>query len=372
MFVDAGAIATVRLVDFGCSQDAAVGESELLGTPGYIAPEVLPKPHWYTSACDLFAIGVMLYEIAVGEHPYFREANFSNEQYYKRVSTKAYRTRPLENFDADFNELLSMLLEREPHKRASAAAARAHVWFEDATVARAGSETAKTAETALTNAKGFQRMSKFERAVLTQIAQDSASDEVHDLQELFKKLDANGDGTLSHEELIDGFAQLGVASTGSIDLSVLAAMDTGETGIVSYTEFLAACLDCRKFAFEEALRGAFDFFDVDNSGTIDRDELVNIIGEEETEAAFASLGHKDAIDLDGFAQIVRGLSTKQRANDHAKNRWANLRKSRYKLAQLGGQSWRRSLDDLSVVREPSGSPSSMDLPAPARAKSTRF
>jgi len=265
-----------------------------------------------------------------------------NEQYYKRVSTKAYRTNPIEGFDADFKDLLSALLERNPHQRASAAEARAHPWFATNEVSLETSNTSKTAEAALTNAKGFKRMNKFERAVLTQIAQDSASDEVHDLQELFKKLDANGDGTLTHEELVDGFKQLGADATGSIDLSVLAAMDTSETGIVSYTEFLAACLDTRKFAYEEALRGAFDFFDVDNSGAIDRDELVNIIGEEETEAALASLGQKDSIDLDGFAQIVRGLSTKQRATERGHNRWATLRKSRYKLAQLGGQGSRRS------------------------------
>ena len=97
---------------------------------------------------------------------------------------------------------------------------------------------AKIAESALTNARSYQRMSKFEKAVLTQIAQDSANDEVHDLQELFKKLDANGDGTLTQEELINGFAQLGDSAKGSIDLSVLAAMDTGETGIVSSVVFI--------------------------------------------------------------------------------------------------------------------------------------
>jgi calcium-dependent protein kinase len=335
MFGDAGSIGSVRLVDFGCSQDAAVGESELLGTPGYIAPEVLPKPHTYTPACDLFAIGVMLYEIATCEHPYFREPNFSNEQYYKRVSTKDFRTKPLEGFDEDFKDLISVLLKRSPQQRVSAALARTHAWLARDAVALNGSATAKIAESALTNARSYQRMSKFEKAVLTQIAQDSANDEVHDLQELFKKLDANGDGTLTQEELINGFAQLGDSAKGSIDLSVLAAMDTGETGIVSYTEFLAACLDCRKFAHEEALRGAFDFFDFDNSGTIDREELVNIIGEEETQAVFASLGDKDSIDFEGFAEVVRRLSKKQQANEEAKSRWADLRKSRYELARSG-------------------------------------
>ena len=50
-----------------------------------------------------------------------------------------------------------------------------------------------------------------------------------------------------------------------------------------YTEFLAACLDWKRVASEGALQSAFDFFDADGSGTIDRAELVAVLGDEETE-----------------------------------------------------------------------------------------
>ena len=62
---------------------------------------------------------------------------------------------------------------------------------------------------------------------------------------------------------------------------------------------------------------------------------VNIIGEEETQAVFASLGDKDSIDFEGFAEVVRRLSKKQQANEEAKSRWADLRKSRRDLARSG-------------------------------------
>ena len=49
-----------------------------------------------------------------------------------------------------------------------------------------------------------------------------------------------------------------------------------------YTEFLAACLDWKRVASEGALQSAFDFFDADGSGTIDRAELAAVLGDEET------------------------------------------------------------------------------------------
>ncbi|MGE0394697.1 MAG: serine/threonine-protein kinase [Vicinamibacterales bacterium] len=67
---------TVKLLDFGLAQarDAAAGtalqtDGALLGTPGYMSPEqLLGQPLDVRS--DHFALGVMLYELATGRHPF--------------------------------------------------------------------------------------------------------------------------------------------------------------------------------------------------------------------------------------------------------------------------------------------------------------
>ncbi len=65
--------APVRLADFGIARlldDVAVTSSgSILGTPGYVAPEVL-RGEPLGPACDVYAVGVILYELVTGSVPF--------------------------------------------------------------------------------------------------------------------------------------------------------------------------------------------------------------------------------------------------------------------------------------------------------------
>ncbi|NDJ63159.1 MAG: tetratricopeptide repeat protein [Chloroflexi bacterium] len=58
----------VRVLDFGLAVIAA-HEEGIAGTPGYMAPEVL-QGHMSSVAADLYAVGVMAYEIFAQRHPF--------------------------------------------------------------------------------------------------------------------------------------------------------------------------------------------------------------------------------------------------------------------------------------------------------------
>ncbi len=69
----AGPDGRIRILDFGLAEtrlDAApVAHAAIAGTPGYMAPEQL-RGGPATPAADVFAFGVLLFEMATGRHPF--------------------------------------------------------------------------------------------------------------------------------------------------------------------------------------------------------------------------------------------------------------------------------------------------------------
>ena len=76
MFSDATPNAKIMIGDFGLSK--IFDEEEVMktacGTPGYVAPEVLRR-QGYSSAVDLWSIGVITYILLVGYPPFYEENN---------------------------------------------------------------------------------------------------------------------------------------------------------------------------------------------------------------------------------------------------------------------------------------------------------
>jgi calcium-dependent protein kinase len=73
--------AEIKLIDFGL---ARVAENDTMdctvGTPYYIAPEVLKKE--YGSECDLWSLGVLMYILLSGYLPF---AGDSADEVFKKV-----------------------------------------------------------------------------------------------------------------------------------------------------------------------------------------------------------------------------------------------------------------------------------------------
>ena len=118
MFVTRGAFRVV-LIDFGLASlndaPALTGNGFAMGSPSYIAPErLLGKPH--DARSDLYAVGVVLYEMIAGIKPYL---GASPEEIMTAVMTRP--PRPLRALVPDVSPALDAVIRRalakDPAKR---------------------------------------------------------------------------------------------------------------------------------------------------------------------------------------------------------------------------------------------------------------
>ena len=105
---------TIKLCDYGISK---IGNLTKLithiGTLHYMAPEILEGQKYYTYKCDLWSLGIVIYELFFKEKPY-KGAN--EVTLLSDINLKTNRVLR-DTGDANLNDLIKKLLEINPEKR---------------------------------------------------------------------------------------------------------------------------------------------------------------------------------------------------------------------------------------------------------------
>lgn len=99
----------------------------------------------------------------------------------------------------------------------------------------------------------------------------------HDVELVFRKYDANGDGRISLPELGSIFKALGTAMTADELKRVMSEIDTDGDGFIDlkeFTEFHRGGDSANDF---KELRDAFDLYDKDKNGKISAAELLAVL-----------------------------------------------------------------------------------------------
>ena len=132
----------------------------------------------------------------------------------------------------------------------------------------------------LNNLKAFRAEGKLQHAVLTFLSsQLITKEESKKLAENFKRLDKNGDGKLSKEELLDVYQQhMGYEAAVEEVRKIMADVDINNSGFIDYSEFLMASTQKEQLLSKSNLDNAFRIFDSDGSGRISANELKEILG----------------------------------------------------------------------------------------------
>lgn len=271
----------LKVIDFGLSRIFQKDDHKMstkVGTAYYVSPEVLLGN--YDEKCDIWSSGVILYILLCGDPP-FNGAN--DNEIYRKIQAKKY-TFPSPQWDkvsSDAKDLIKHML-CDPDKRYTAEEVLKHTWVNN--LAPNSPEVVLNLNT--DSMKNYTNSNKLKKAVLTFIASRLKEDDIKELKDIFMNLDKNKDGTLTLEEIKEGIEQLKDSNINAEE--IFKSIDTDSSGVINYTEFLAATIDKKVYLKEERLYEAFKAFDTDSSGKISAQEIIKIMK--------ADLSDADAIE----------------------------------------------------------------------------
>ena len=114
----------VKLCDFGWSnfERAPLKRTTFCGTLDYLAPEMLLAGHEHDSSVDIWAVGVLIYEICSGNSPFSFGLNDDKPETEKRVRSNILDVKFTPSpafFSQSCKDLIARILKKNPKERPS-------------------------------------------------------------------------------------------------------------------------------------------------------------------------------------------------------------------------------------------------------------
>ena len=111
-----------RIMDFGIAILAGAGEKRLtaagaaIGSPWYMSPEQIERPHEVDQRTDIYALGIVLYEMLTGDVPFDGETDFSVQ--YQQIKSPAPDPRQKNaEISDEMAQIVLKAMAKEPAER---------------------------------------------------------------------------------------------------------------------------------------------------------------------------------------------------------------------------------------------------------------
>ncbi|XP_059292141.1 serine/threonine-protein kinase SAPK3-like isoform X1 [Lycium ferocissimum] len=122
----------LKICDFGYSKSGLLHSQpkSTVGTPAYIAPEVLSRKEYDGKVADVWSCGVTLYVMLVGAYPFEDPEDPRNfRKTIQRIMSVQYSIPDYIRISADCMNLLSRIFVANPSKRITIPEIKKHPWF---------------------------------------------------------------------------------------------------------------------------------------------------------------------------------------------------------------------------------------------------
>ena len=266
----------VKIIDFNEStkiiKGVELGDSFL--NLKYTAPEVIKGK--YNEKRDVWSVGVIMYTLLTGNFP------FDNDDIFKlkaliEIGNVDYDNKSLTKCSNECIDLLKELLNRNIN-RISANEALNHNWFKTLNIKERLNEISyETIKSVLDNIIKFKPKTTLQKLCLSYLARNLHNENIQNASNLFCQIDVNNDGEVQENEFVNNLKEI-IEKTGeNVDIKYLKKLfkiiDIDKSGIIEYSEFLAAAINREQIINEKTLKESFDFFDKGNNGLINLNDL---------------------------------------------------------------------------------------------------
>ncbi|XP_052151240.1 serine/threonine-protein kinase SAPK5 isoform X2 [Oryza glaberrima] len=122
----------LKICDFGYSKSSLLHSrpKSTVGTPAYIAPEVLSRREYDGKLADVWSCGVTLYVMLVGAYPFEDPKDPKNfRKTISRIMSVQYKIPEYVHVSQPCRHLLSRIFVANPYKRISMGEIKSHPWF---------------------------------------------------------------------------------------------------------------------------------------------------------------------------------------------------------------------------------------------------
>lgn len=122
----------LKICDFGYSKSSLLHSrpKSTVGTPAYIAPEVLSRREYDGKMADVWSCGVTLYVMLVGAYPFEDPDDPKNfRKTITRIMNVQYKIPEYVHISQDCRHVISRIFTTSPSRRISIREIRSHPWF---------------------------------------------------------------------------------------------------------------------------------------------------------------------------------------------------------------------------------------------------
>ncbi|KAH1134949.1 hypothetical protein GLYMA_05G176100v4 [Glycine max] len=130
--LDGSSAPRLKICDFGYSKSSVLHSQpkSTVGTPAYIAPEVLSRREYDGKVADVWSCGVTLYVMLVGAYPFEDPEDPRNfRKTLQRILSVHYSIPDYVRISKECRYLLSRIFVANPEKRITIPEIKMHPWF---------------------------------------------------------------------------------------------------------------------------------------------------------------------------------------------------------------------------------------------------